>query len=119
VDKLDDFTISLLSNDEVLAIDQDALGKEATCVSTNGDVRIYEKQLEDGGHAIGFFNLGTQPVNLQFNDFASLQFTGKYHVRDLWRQTNLPDVNTAGEVLPLTVPAHGVALYKLTAMPAK
>jgi alpha-galactosidase len=119
MDKLDDFTISLLSNDEVLAIDQDALGKEATCVSTNGDVRIYEKQLEDGGHAIGFFNLGTQPVNLQFNDFASLQFTGKYHVRDLWRQTNLPDVNTAGEVLPLTVPAHGVALYKLTAMPAK
>ena len=116
MDKLDDFTISLLSNDEVLAIDQDALGKEATCVSTNGDVRIYEKQLEDGGRAIGFFNLGVQPAQLQFNDFASLQLTGKFHARDLWRQTNLPDVNTTGDALPLTVSAHGVVLYKFTAV---
>ncbi len=45
---VDDFTIGVLSNDEVLALDQDALGKQATCIATNGFVRIYAKNLEDG-----------------------------------------------------------------------
>jgi alpha-galactosidase len=113
--KFDDFTLNLLSNDEVLALDQDALGKEATCVLTNGDVRIYKKELADGGRALGFFNLGTAPVNLDFNQLAALGFSGKQHVRDLWRQTNLADVDAANGVLPLAIPAHGVLLYKLTA----
>jgi alpha-galactosidase len=114
--KLDDFTISLLSNDEVLALDQDALGREATCVYTKGDVKIYEKQLEDGGRAVGFFNLGLTPAELQFSDFGSLQLNGTFHVRDLWRQKNLQDVNTTDNALPLTIPAHGVVLYKFTAV---
>jgi alpha-galactosidase len=113
--KFDDFTLNLLSNDEVLALDQDALGKEATCVSTNGDVRIYEKELADGGRALGFFNLGAAPAELQFNELAKLGFTGTQHVRDLWRQKDVADVKAADGVLPLTIPVHGVLLYKLTA----
>ena len=113
--KANNFTLSLLSNDEVLALDQDALGKQATCVINHGDVRIYEKDLEDGGHAIGFFNLGSAPVELQFNEFAKLGLTGKQHVRDLWRQKDLADVEAANGVLPLTISIHGVLLYKLTA----
>ncbi|MEI6192988.1 MAG: NPCBM/NEW2 domain-containing protein [Verrucomicrobiota bacterium] len=113
--KFDDFTLNLLSNDEVLAIDQDALGKSATCVLTNGDLRIYAKELEDGGRALGFFNLGSAPVNLDFNQLASLGFTGKQHVRDLWRQKDLATVDAANGILPLTIPTHGVVLYKLTA----
>jgi hypothetical protein len=99
----------VLSNDEVLA-----LGKEAICVLTNGDVRVYEKDLEDGGRALGFFNLGSTSTNLQFNQLAQIGFTGKHHVHDLWRQTDLPDMDAADGVLPLTIPAHGVLLYKLT-----
>jgi alpha-galactosidase len=131
--KFDDFTLNLLCNDEVLALDQDALGKSATCVLTNGSVRVFEKQLEDGGHALGFFNLGASPVNLDFKQFSQIGFgkkwlrgkisesigahyiSGKQHVRDLWRQSDLPDVDLANGVLPLTIPAHGVMLYKLTA----
>ncbi|MDD5140007.1 MAG: putative Ig domain-containing protein [Verrucomicrobiales bacterium] len=113
--KIDDFTLNLLSNDEVLAIDQDALGKSATCVLTNGDVRVFKKQLEDGGHALGFFNLGSATVNLDFNQLSPLGFSGKQHVRDLWRQKNLADVDAANGVLPLTIPSHGVVFYKLTA----
>jgi alpha-galactosidase len=114
--KLDDFTLNLLGNDEVLALDQDALGKEAMCVVTNGDVRIYEKQLEDGGRAVGFFNLGSEPANLDFNQLAQLGFTGAQHVRDLWRQSDLPDVDAANGILKMTIPVHGVMLYKLTAV---
>ena len=112
--KFDDFTLNLLENDEVLAIDQDALGKSATCVLTNGDVRIYEKELEDGGRALGIFNLGSAPVNLDFNQLAAIGFAGKQHVRDLWRQIDLPDVDAAGGILTMTIPVHGVMLYKLT-----
>ncbi|HEX5399308.1 MAG TPA: putative Ig domain-containing protein [Verrucomicrobiae bacterium] len=114
--KLDDFTLNLLENDEVLALDQDALGKEATCVVTNGELRVYEKQLEDGGHALGFFNLGSTPLDLNFDQLAQLGFHGEQHVRDLWRQQNLPDVDAATGVLKMTIPVHGVVLYKLTAI---
>jgi alpha-galactosidase len=115
MEKFDDFTLNLLSNDEVLALDQDALGREATCVATNGLVRVYAKPLEDGGRAAGFFNLDSKPVSLNFNQFAAAGLTGTLHVRDLWRQENLADVNTDGGALSLTIPAHGVVLYKFTA----
>ena len=109
--KLDDFTLNLLSNDEVLAIDQDALGKEAMCVTTNGNVRIYAKDLEDGGRALGFFNLGIKPAPLDFKSVTSLGFGEKQHVRDLWRQSDVL-VNDTPAIL---IPAHGVVLYKVTA----
>jgi alpha-galactosidase len=115
MEKFDDFTLNLLSNDEVLALDQDALGKEATCVFTNEIVRAYAKPLEDGGHAVGFFNLGTSLTTLDFTQFAQAGVTGAVHVRDLWRQKDLDDVNADGGTLKVTIPAHGVVLYKFTA----
>jgi alpha-galactosidase len=114
MEKFDDFTLNLLGNDEVLALDQDPLGKQVTCVLTNETTRIYEKQLEDGSRAVGFFNLGAKPADLDFKQLAQIGLTGKLHVRDLWRQQNLPDVDTAADVLPLSIHAHGVMLYKFT-----
>ena len=78
-------------------------------------MRVYEKELEDGGHGIGFFNLGPAPVELSFKDFSKLGLSGKQHVRDLWRQQDVADVDTTTDSLPLTNPAHGVLLYKFTA----
>jgi alpha-galactosidase len=119
--KLDDFTLNLLANDEVLAVDQDELGKQATCVikvseigDRIADLRVYEKELAEGARAIGFFNLGTEPVKLEFNDFTKLHLSGKQTVRDLWRQQNVATVNTAKDSLPLVIPGHGVLLYKFT-----
>ena len=54
-----------------------------------------------------------------FNQLAHLGFTGAEHVRDLWRQSNLPDVDAASGVLKMTIPVHGVVLYKLTAVMAR
>jgi alpha-galactosidase len=116
MEKFDAFTLNLLSNDEVLALDQDALGKQATCVITNSDVRVYEKEMEDGSRALGFFNLGAGPVELRFAEFAKLGLIGKQHVRDLWRQENLADVDAATGSLSMTIPGHGVLLYKLSAV---
>ena len=115
--KLDDFTLNLLGNDEVLAIDQDELGKQATCVLKDGEVRVYEKELAGGGRAFGIFNLGVTPANWELKALKQFGLTGRQHVRDLWRQKDLADIDAASGVLPLTIPAHGVVLYKLT--PAK
>jgi alpha-galactosidase len=115
MEKFDDFTLNLLSNDEVLALDQDPLGREATCLWTKDDIRVYVKPLEDGGWGVGFFNLGTAPRNLAFSEFGALGMSGKLHVRDLWRQQDLPGVDAAAGTLSMTIPAHGVMLYKFAA----
>ncbi len=115
MEKFDTFTLNLLENDEVLAVDQDELGQSATCVMKDGDVRVYEKTLADGGRAVGFFNLGAQAAKMDFTNFAKLNLSGQQTVRDLWRQKNVATVDTAKDSLPLTIPAHGVVLYKFTA----
>jgi hypothetical protein len=51
-----------------------------------------------------------------FNQLAQLGFTGAQHVRDLWRQSDLPDVDAATGVLKMMIPVHGVVLYRLTAV---
>ncbi len=115
LDRLDPFTIGLLSNDEVLAINQDALGRQATRAATIGAVEVITKVLEDGGRALGFFNRGATEATVKFNKFDRIGITGRQRVRDLWRQQDLPDI-TKGEIA-LTIPPHGVMLLKLTAAP--
>jgi alpha-galactosidase len=108
---IDDFTTSLLSNDEVLAVDQDALGKQATAVSKNGDLVVYAKDLEDGSKAVGLFNRGTESATVTAN-WSDLGVTGKRVVRDLWRQQ---DVGTFEGKFDAQVPSHGVVLVRLIA----
>ena len=74
--KMDDFTVSLLSNDEVLAVNQDSLGKQATAVAHEGDTRVYAKDLDDGSKAVGLFNLGAEPIKIVAN-FSDLGLRGK------------------------------------------
>ena len=114
MEKLDAFTLNLLTNDEVIAINQDPLGKEAACVQTIGKMRVYVKQLEDGSCAVGFCNFGIDEANLSYKDFSKLGISGVQNVRDLWRQKNITKVNTATGALSIKVPAHGVLLYKFT-----
>jgi alpha-galactosidase len=90
LEKVDDFTLGLLSNDEVLAVNQDALGKEAKCVARVGDTRVYAKDLEDGSKAVGLFNPGTNGSVTVGVNWADLGLSpGKHKVRDLWRQKDL------------------------------
>jgi len=114
MEKLDDFTLNLLTNDEVIGINQDPLGKQATCIQTIGDLRIYVKELEDGSRAVGFCNLGTEIVDLSYKDFDKLGINGKIKVRDLWRQKDIGSIDTKAGQLAIKVPVHGVLLYKFT-----
>ncbi len=113
LEELDPFTLNLLANDEVLALDQDALGRSARRVATLGAVDIYRKDLEDGGVALGFFNRGDVPHTVTAK-LDRLGLGGRRAVRDLWRQK---DVGVFEVDLLVTVAPHDVVLYKLTAAP--
>jgi alpha-galactosidase len=104
--KLDDFTLNLLTNDEVLAVDQDALGKQADRISQKGSAEVWAKQMENGSRAIGLFNRGSkeQRVAVEWKD---LNLTGAQIVRDLWRQK---DLGTILDHFDALIPSHGVLL---------
>ena len=114
LEKMDDFTLSLLTNNEVIAVNQDPLGKQATCVYSIGELRIYVKELEDGSKAVGFCNFDREKADISFRNFDKLNITGKQTVRDLWRQKDIRTLDTGRKPLSLNVPAHGVLLYKFT-----
>ncbi len=108
--QFDDFTLNLLSNDEVLDIDQDPLAKPAGRVAQDGDVQVWARTLADGSKAVGLFNLGATEGEVTAK-WADVGVTGKQTVRDLWRQKDLGKFD--GE-FKTTVPRHGVVLVKLT-----
>lgn len=112
LEKLDDFTLNLLTNDEVIAVNQDALGKQGVCLQTIGELKIYVKDLEDGGKAVAFANFGREKIKMPYKDFKHLGISGRQTVRDLWRQKDIANVNTSNQALSLDIPAHGVAYYK-------
>jgi alpha-galactosidase len=99
---LDRFTLNLLTNDEVLAINQDELGKSARQYIKNDKYQIWIKPLKDGSKAIGLFNMTDkyQSITLPKTD-AALKGFSTY--RDAWRQQAVASVG--GKVAP-----HGVLL---------
>jgi alpha-galactosidase len=111
MEQLDEFTLNLLTNDEVIEVNQDPLGKQATCQQTIGDLRIYVKQLEDGSKAVGFCNFGLDRVTMPYKEFGKLGIVGQNKVRDLWRQKDIKSMDTANDELDIDIPAHGVLLY--------
>lgn len=108
LEKLDEFSIRLLTNDEVLDINQDLLGKSARRKWRQGQLEAWIKDLEDGSKAVGFFNRGRATVEATI-DLKDLGLTGKYHLRDLWKRADLPDVEGQITINPRP---HGVQLYK-------
>ena len=101
--QMDDFTIGLLCNNEVNAINQDILGKQADRISKEGDIEVWGRPLSDGSMAIGFFNVGSEDLQIDIKKFVP---TGT--VRDLWRQKDL----TADE-FKCTIPTHGCKYIKV------
>ena len=108
--RLDDFTLNLLTNDEVIDIDQDPLGKQATPVLKTADYQIMVKELEDGSKAVGLFNLTENDLKIPVTR-AALQLSGNQTVRDVWRQK---DLGIFKDKFESVVPPHGVTLVKVS-----
>lgn len=108
--KLDAFTISLVTNDEVLAVNQDVLGKQATVVSKTDSCGVLAKDLEDGSKAAGLFNVTDNITRKLTVKWSDLGIKGKYIVRDLWRQI---DIGTFEDEFSADVKPHGVVMITL------
>ena len=109
ISKLDDFTLNLLTNDEVIAVDQDVLGKQAQQLIKKDTYQVWMKKLENGTYAIGIFNTSEESQNISFK-WSDLGIKGSNKIRDLWRQqdSSVSPVEFSGKVAP-----HGVTLIKV------
>jgi alpha-galactosidase len=108
LEKMDDFTLSLITNDEVLEIDQDSLCKQAVRVGGEGNLKVYAKPLDDGSLAVGLFNTGAGDATMTAN-WSDLKLKGRQRVRDLWRQK---DTGVFDNTFEVTVASHGVVLAR-------
>jgi alpha-galactosidase len=108
---MSDVTKSILLNREVIAIDQEALGKQASPVR-NGDLETWRKPLADGSVAVGVVNLGPAATEATVTANDLHLSGGVKHARDLWAHK---DVRFLGGALSATVPSHGVLLLRVSA----
>ncbi len=107
---MDDETLGVLTNREVLAIDQDALGKQARRIKQAGPMSIWLKPLADGSYAVGFFSTSERELAGSIT-LKELGLPRKASVRDLWAKRDLGVVNDKLEATPSR---HGVVLLKVT-----
>ena len=109
--KLDEFTINVICNSEVIDVDQDPLGQCAKVVPLDEDTFAMVKEMEDGTKAVGLFNRGEMETTVAAK-WSALSLVGKQVVRDLWRQKDLGVFENQFEA---TVPRHGGVLVRMSA----
>ncbi|MCW3081131.1 NPCBM/NEW2 domain-containing protein [Segetibacter sp.] len=123
IEQLDAFTLNLLTNDEVIAVNQDPLGKAGRLMYEENGVQVWLKQLEDGAYAAGLFNIdeygktpqsyfrwGDEPKRSFVFDFAKAGLKGNMKLRDVWRQKDLGDFKGSFKT---SISHHGVVMLKL------
>jgi len=108
--QLDDFTLSLLTNDEVIEIDQDPLGKGAARVAEGKGWEVWARPLANGDVAMGLYNKTLKEREIKVG-LKALGLEGKWRVRDCWRQA---DEGVFEGEYELSVPGHATHLIRLS-----
>ena len=107
--QMDEFTCALLCNNEVVAVNQDRLGRQAKREVVDGKIQIWKRPLHDGSYAVGIFNIGLDNDTVDFGAYLSkLGISQLKSVRDLWAQKDLDTAN-----LRYFIPSHGVKFLKI------
>jgi alpha-galactosidase len=107
--KMSPETLAILTNPEVIALNQDPAGIQGHRVSEEGPLEVWVKPLADGSKAVGLFNRGesTMPVTVHFKDIGA---GPSVSIRDLWERKDLGTFNGS---YTAEVPRHGVVLLKI------
>ena len=106
---MDQFTIDLLTNPEVLDVECDPLGRSNGRVWKEGRLEVWSRPLADGTLAVGLFNRGFEPRAVAAR-WSDLGLTGRRRVRDLWQRKDLGSFEGSFTV---EVPRHGAILLKI------
>jgi alpha-galactosidase len=101
--------LAILTNKEVIAVDQDAKGVQGRRVAQEGPLEVWAKPLADGSYAVGLFNRGesANPVTLEMRDIG---ISGAAQIRDLWAHRDLGLFNGS---YTATVSRHGAVMLKV------
>ena len=107
--RLDEYGIDLLTNDEVIAVNQ--TGRPAHPVATDTNRQTWYALNPDGTITVALFNLGRTDADMTVK-FSDLGLDGSAEVRDLWEKKNLGTYD--GEFVVEDVPIHGTRLFTVT-----
>ncbi|WP_371657929.1 carbohydrate-binding protein [Streptomyces sp. NBC_00280] len=107
--RLDSYGLSLLTNREVIAVNQGAT-PPARPLTPSDDQQVWAARNPDGSFTVALFNLGNAPASVTA-DWSALGFSGKAKVRDLWNHENL---GTYKEKVTQALPTHGSRLFTVT-----
>jgi alpha-galactosidase len=102
-------TLAILTNPEVIAIDQNKAGKQGKRVAKDGTAEVWAKALDGGDWAVALFNRGESAGRVTAK-WADVGITGSHAVRDLWARA---DRGHAEDGYSAEVPAHGVVLVRI------
>jgi hypothetical protein len=105
----DGWEIALLTNDEILAVNQDPLGEPAMRVFNHGGLEVWQRNLTNGRIAVGLFNRSEDDTTVTAT-WKDLDLAGPYKVRDLWQKKDLPATDAKVDAM---VPTHGAAVFVL------
>jgi len=101
-------TLAILTNREVIAIDQDPAGRQGDRVHAEGPLEVWAKPLAGGGKAVGLFNLSDQPSYVEVS-YADLGLKAPVKTRDVWAAKDLGKLKSYRAL----VMGHGVVLLRL------
>jgi len=113
--RLDEFTLNVLCNGEVIAVNQDPLGAQGRIVRHTADEFVLAKPLENGAVAVGLFNLAEVERTMRIT-WAELGIGGERSVRDVWRQEEIGAFDGAFEA---RVARHGVEMVRIWPRPTR
>ncbi|GIF78389.1 glycoside hydrolase family 27 protein [Asanoa siamensis] len=103
-------TLAILRNQNLVAINQDSLGLQATQVSNDGTRRVLAKRLANGDVAVALFNQGSSTTTVSTTAAAVGKTGSSFSLRDAW--TNATTTTTSS--ISASVPAHGTVVYRLS-----
>ena len=102
--------MAILTNKDVIAIDQDPEGKPATRLTQRGDLEVWTRPLQGGSHAIAFFNRGSGSMKLDIKWTDAGLAKAPKEVRDLWEHRSAPNTSAS---YAASIPAHGVKILRV------
>lgn len=109
--KVSDDSFSILKNTDVIALDQDSLGKQATVLSATGGLVVYSKVLANGDRAVALSNETSATATISTSASATgIGSASSYSLKDLWSKA----VRTTSGSISASVPAHATVLYRVS-----
>lgn len=113
VRNISDEDLAIITNEELIAINQDRMGQQAEFISEKDGIQIYAKDLENGDVALAILNLGdaSRKVEVDFSEIPALDGIDTYYFRDLWEKKNKGSYKSSFSV---DVASHETKVYRLS-----